>query len=117
MANMTEDYCPDVCCNNCVVGSYDLIDSLVNDIQLLASEVVRLRYMLSFHLPKHIGKMVRVEICSDLHGVYYEYPIYQDYISFYHNGEDPFDSDKYCNHLLKLSEGEESADEYRSLTF
>jgi len=117
VVKMAENDCPGVCCNNCIVGSYMLIDSLVKDIQLLASEVVRLRYMISFHIPKHTGEMLRFDILSDLYCSYYDYPIYQNYMSSFYGGEDPLDSDKFCKHMLKLSKGEKSTDEFPSLTF
>jgi hypothetical protein len=83
---MTEHNCYDVCCNNCIEDAYELVDALVKDIQLLASEVVRLRYLLSWHLTEHTGEMVRCESRSDLHGNYYHYPTYQDYVSEYCDG-------------------------------
>ena len=106
----------DYYCEECEASSFHLIDHLVNDIQHLASEVVRLRYMLSWHLTGDVGETIRGEIVSDLNGSYYDYPTYQSFISRYYHGDDPFDSDRYCNHLKKLSEGENSA-EFRSLTF
>jgi hypothetical protein len=114
---MTYSNCHDVCCDNCVEDSFELIDKLIKDIQLLASEVVRLRYSLSWFLPKHTGEMVRSESRSDLHGSYYGHRIYQDFISDYYDGVDPFENEMFCNHLDKLSKGEKSTDEFRSLTF
>ena len=114
---MTEHNCHDICCDNCVEDSYELIDNLVKDIQLLASEVVRLRYSLSWHLPKHTGEMVRCEIFSDLHDTYYHFPIYEDFTAAYYDGDDPLQSKKFCNHLARLANGEKSTDEFRSLTF
>jgi len=106
----------DYYCEECEASSFRLIDHLVNDIQHLASEVVRLRYMLSWRFPGDVGKTIRSEIVSDLNGSYYDYPSYKSFISRYHHGEDPFESDRYCNHLKKLSEGKDSS-EFRSLTF
>jgi len=103
-------------CEYCESESFRLIDNLVFDIQHLASEVVRLRYLLSWHLPKDVGETIRGEIVSDLHGSYYDYQAYQDFISRYFDGQDPFESDRFCDHLRKLSMGEEST-EFRSLTF
>jgi len=103
-------------CEDCEAESFRLVDQLVYDIQHLASEVVRLRYLLSWHIPDDVGRTIRGEIVSDLHGSYYDYPAYQSFISRYFDGQDPFESDRYCNHLEKLSNGEESS-EFRSLTF
>jgi len=103
-------------CEDCETESFRLVDHLVCDIQHLASEVVRLRYLLSWHIPKDVGETIRGEIVSDLHGSYYDYPAYQSFISRYFDGQDPFESDRYCNHLSKISKGEESS-EFRSLTF
>jgi len=55
----------------CGMDSFKLIDHLINDIQLLASEVVRLRYSLSWFLPKDVGETLRGEIICDLHSSYY----------------------------------------------
>ena len=108
------------CCyydyEDCEAEAFRLIDHLVFDIQHLASEVVRLRFLLSWHLPKDVGETIRGEIVSDLHGSYYDYSAYQGFISRYFDGQDPFESDRLCNHMRKLSEGEESS-EFRSLTF
>jgi len=67
---MTEFDCCGDCCDKCIEDAYEFIEVLVKDIQLLASEVVRLRYLLSWHLPEHTGEMVRCEIRSDLRGNY-----------------------------------------------
>ena len=106
----------DYCCEECEIDSFRLIDHLVNDIQHLASEVVRLRYLLSWRLPGDVGETIRGEIVSDLHGSYYDYPTYRRFVSRYVQGEDPFESDRYCDHLRKLSKGDDSS-EFRSLTF
>jgi hypothetical protein len=109
--------CTEDCHDNGVSDSFQLIGHLVNDIQLLASEVVRLRYSLSWFLPKHTGEMVRGECCSDLHGSYYDYPAYQNFIAEYYDGDDPLESESFRKHMAKLSKGEISTDEFRSLTF
>ena len=103
-------------CEDCEAASFRLVDHLIFDIQHLASEVVRLRYLLSWHLPDDVGRTIRGEIVSDLHGSYYDYPAYQRFISRYFDGQDPFESDRYCNHWKKISKGVESS-EFRSLTF
>jgi len=106
----------DYYCEECEAGSFRLIDHLVFDIQHLASEVVRLRYLLSWRISSDVGETIRGEIVSDLHGSYYDYPTYQSFISRYYDGKDPFESDRYCDHMRKLSRGEDSS-EFRSLTF
>jgi len=109
---MTDDYC-----DSCVMDSFQLINHLIKDIQLLSSEVVRLRYSLSWFLPEYDGEMIRCEIVRDLHGSYYDYPAYQHFVSEHCDGHDPLESEGFCNHMAKLSNGEESSDEFRSLTF
>ena len=104
------------CCEKCEMNSYQLIDHLIKDIQLLSSEVVRLRYSLSLFLPKRDGEMIRGEILSDLHGSYYVYPTYRHFVSEYCDGRDPMESEDYCDHMEKLSKGEESS-KFRKLTF
>ena len=103
-------------CDECIRESFALIDRLINDIQHLASEIVRLRHLLSWHLPKHIGETVRGESLSDLHGSYFEFAVYADFVQDYYRGNDPLESARYINHMIQLSRGEESS-EFRSLTF
>jgi hypothetical protein len=103
-------------CLKCESDYFMLIDHLVTDIQHLSSEVVRLRHLLSWHLPKHLGETIRGESLSDLHGSYYDYVAYSDFVSKYYEGDDPLESKRYVEHMTKLSNGEES-NEFRSLTF
>ena len=98
------------------VDSFQLISNLIEDIQLLSSEVVRLRYLLSWHLSKEDGETIRGEIVGDLHGGYSDYSAYRHFVSEYCDGYDPLESERFCGHLAKLSKGERS-DEFRSLTF
>jgi len=103
-------------CLKCESDYFMLIDHLVTDIQHLASEVVRLRHLLSWHLPKDLGETIRGEALSDLYGSYYDYGAYSDYVSIYCNGDDPMECERYVGHMIKLSKGEDS-NEFRSLTF
>jgi len=103
-------------CNKCEQDSFMLAEQLINDIQHLASEVVRLRYLLSWHLPKHVGETIRDESLSNLHGSYYGYAAYMNFVSTYCRGNDPMESERFINHMIKLSKGEDSS-EFRSLTF
>ena len=103
-------------CLRCEADFFLLIDHLVTDIQHLASEVVRLRHMLSWYLPEHLGKTIRGESLSDLHGSYYDYCAYSDFVSRFCDGDDPMERERYVEHMRKLSNGEES-NEIRSLTF
>ena len=104
------------CCVQCEMDNFKLIDHLINDIQHLASEVVRLRHLLSWHLPKHIGETIRGESLSDLHGSYYEYAAYTSFVATYCRGNDPLESASYIDHMRKLYKGEDSK-LFRSLTF
>jgi len=103
-------------CAKCEMDYFKLIDHLMNDIQHLASEVVRLRHLLSWHLPKHVGETIRGESLSDLHGSYFEYGAYANFVSRYCHGDDPLESESYIEHMRKLYKGEEST-VFRSLTF
>ena len=103
-------------CGKCEFDYFILIEHLIFDIQHLASEVVRLRHLLSWHLPKHLGETIRGESLSDLYGSYYDYDAYSEFVSRYCEGEDPLESERYIEHMRKLSKGEES-NEFRSLTF
>jgi len=103
-------------CVQCEAGYFKLIEHLINDIQHLASEVVRLRHLLSWHLPKHVGETIRGESLSDLHGSYFEHAAFASFVSTYCHGDDPFESESYIDHMRKLYKGEEST-VFRSLTF
>lgn len=109
---MTDNYR----CEDCKLDSFMLVDRLIEDIQQLASEVVRLRHLLSWHLPKDLGETIRGESLSDLHGSYYDYAAYMKFVSEYCDGDDPMESERYNNHMVKLYKGKESF-EFRSLTF
>jgi len=113
MTEFNEALC---CCAKHEEETNQLVNHLLGDIQLLASEVVLLRYAVSWSLPKHEGETVRGEILSDLYGSYYTYPAYQRFISVYYDGEDPMEDKAFIEHLIKLSKGEVSA-ALRQLTF
>jgi hypothetical protein len=85
--------------------SDQLAARLVADIQRLQSKVVCLRYSLSWHLEKHAGEMLRVEILSDLHGAYDDLHAYRRFVSVCCGGHDPLDSGSHAGHLLELSKG------------
>jgi hypothetical protein len=87
-----------------------LTDFLISDIQDLESEIVRLRYELSRCMSKQNNEMLSCDFLSDLAGRYYWDKAYKQYISKYCNGNDPMDSDKYVEHLLKLSHGKDEHD-------
>ena len=103
-------------CRKCEMDYFMLIEHLIFDIQHLASEVVRLRHLLSWHLPKDLGETIRGESLSDLYGSYYDYGAYADFVSRYCDSDDPMESERYVEHMRKLSDGEDS-NEFRSLTF
>jgi hypothetical protein len=103
-------------CTHCEMDYFKLIDHLINDIQHLSSEVVRLRHLLSWHLPEHVGETIRGESLSDLHDSYFEHTAYTNFVSSYCSGNDPLESEGYIEHMMKLYKGEESA-LFRSLTF
>jgi hypothetical protein len=109
------EFCGDDCVK-CEMDFFLLIEHLITDIQHLASEVVRLRHLLSWHLPKDLGETIRGESLSDLYGSYYDYDAYSDFVSKYCDGDDPMESKRFIEHMRKLSNGEES-NEFRSLTF
>ena len=103
-------------CDKCELNSFILVEQLINDIQHLASEVVRLRHLLSCHLPKHVGETIRDESLSDIYGSYYGYAAYMNFVSTYCRGNDPMESERFNNHMIKLSKGEDSS-AFRPLTF
>ena len=113
----TPEFEMSVDCGNCELDYFQLSDHLIEDIKLLTSEVVRLRYALSLLLPKHNGEMLRADIVGDLYDCYYDYPAYKNLVSDFYDGLDPFDNDEFCDHLTKLAKGKKSTGKFRSLTF
>jgi len=105
-----------ICCDQCEQNPYQLVHHLIYDIQLLSSEVVRLRFLLSRFLPDQDGETIRQDILSDLHSSYDDYQSYCCFVIAHCLGEDPLQEDSFVSHLMKLSRGEESL-EWRSLTF
>jgi hypothetical protein len=103
-------------CEKCRLDCFMLIEHLIFDIQNLASEVVRLRHLLSWHLPEDLGETIRGESLSDLYGSYCDHDTYRDFVSKYRDGEDPLESERYVEHMRKLAHGEDS-NEFRCLTF
>jgi hypothetical protein len=87
---------------------YDLIGSLVRDIQHLESKVVFLRFSLSRFLSEHDGEMLRCDIFSDLRDSYFDQLAFNKYVSKYCNGIDPLDNTERCEFLMRVSRGEEA---------
>ena len=103
-------------CTRCEEETHQLLNQLIGDIQLLASEVVLLRYAISWTLSENEGKTLRDEILSDLYGSYYGHPAYQCFILAYYGGNDPMEDIVFNDHLKKLAKGEIS-EALRQLTF
>ena len=103
-------------CDMCESDSHQLLHHLIYDIQLLSSEVVRLRFLLSRHLPLQDENTLRQEILSNLHSSYDDYAAYQRFVTVYCHDCDPLERDSFVSHLSKLSHGEDSH-QWRSLTF
>jgi hypothetical protein len=99
---MNDFGCYGDCCDNCIEGSYDLIDSLVKDIKHLESKVVYLRYALSKHLSENDGKMLMVDIFSDLSGPHWDNPLYQQYMTAFHDGLNPLDNGDLSKYLKRI---------------
>ena len=94
-------------CINCENDMYQLIESFIKDIQKLELRVVYLRYLLSGHLSEYDGKMLRLDIFSDLSGGYYDNAIYQKYLMNYCDGKDPMDCDPFSVRMWRISRGKE----------
>jgi len=101
------DDCDDFFCDKCAFDFYDLIERLVEGIQHLELKVVYLRYLLSKYLPEWDGEMLRDDIFRDLTGGFWDQPAYQKYLSAYHGGLDPLDSETHNDLMKKLSRGQE----------
>lgn len=80
-----------------------LIDYIVNDIEELELEVIRLRYELSKRLPYYKGVVLRSEIYSDLAGRYEWHEAYQKYVRLYRSGQDPLENKSYYQKRKKMA--------------
>jgi len=80
-----------------------LIDYLVNDIQELELEVIRLRYELSNRLPAYDGLMLKCDIFSALAGRYDWQEAYVRYVSLYCNDVDPLDNKSYSGKMKEMA--------------
>ena len=106
----TEMYDSECSACNTFYNVCKLTDAMLKDIRHLESEIVRLRYELSTHLPQVDKEMLRSDILSDLADRYYWSEIYQEYVRTYCNGLDPMDSDAYVDHMVKLAHGSDEVD-------
>ena len=97
----------DYCCDKCAFDFYVLVERFVEGIQHLELKVVYLRYLLSKYLPELDGEMLRDDIFRDLTGGFWAQPAYQKYLSAYHGGLDPLDSETHNDLMKKLARGQE----------
>ena len=87
---------------------FQLIESLITDIQHLESEVVHTRYELSKYLPEKERNLLRSDILAGLGGRYAGDPAYDSFVREWCGGSDPMDSDEWVEHIWRLAHGEVS---------
>jgi len=105
---MIEYRCHDICCDNCIVDFYNLIDIMIKDIQFLQAKAVYLRLLLSRTLPEYDGWLLRNDIFTDLAGCYWDNPAYKRFMEEFHSGLDPMDDEGHYKHITRIRHGEES---------
>ena len=97
-------------CDKCGNEFYGLVDCFIKDIQHLEMKVVYLRYLLCRMLPESDAEVLRSEIFSGLSGNYFDQFAYHQYVLKYKDGQDPMETEEYCERLKRVSCGVESVD-------
>ena len=91
------------CADNCeaITAFCSLVDKLIQDIQHLELECISTRYLLSQHMGKDEGELLRLDILENLGHRYSSDPAYTLYRTLVYDGGDPMDFREY---LLKVQE-------------
>lgn len=88
-----------------VIKLCELIDKLIADIQFLELECISTRYLLSQHMDKEKGELLRMDIMSHLTGRYAGDPAYELFKSIMYSGGDPMDFHEYLVKVRKACSG------------
>lgn len=101
---LDEVNCADSC--EAVAALCELIDELLKDIQHLELECIGTRYLLSQHMNKEQGDLLRSDILENLGRRHYDSPAYQLFKEFQYNGGDPMEFRDYLIKVQKARKGE-----------
>ena len=84
----------------------ELIDRLVKDVQSLELECISTRYLLSQHMPKEDGELLRMDILCNLARRHDGDPAYELYKNIMYDGGDPMSFCAYLNKIKKACNGD-----------
>ena len=95
------------CADSCeaVIALCELIDKLVADIQSMELECISTRYLLSEHLGKEDGELLKMDILSNLAPRYAGDSAYELYKTLMYSGGDPMDFHDYHVKVRDACEG------------
>lgn len=91
--------CADAC--EAITAFCSLVDKMVHDIQQLELECISARYLLSQHMGKSEGELLRLDILENLGHRYNDDPAYELYRALVYDGGDPMN---FCEYLTKVQE-------------
>ena len=94
---LDEANCADSC--EAVLALCELVDKLITDIQFLELECISTRYLLSEHMAKEEGELLRMDILSHLTPRYSGDPAYEMYKTLMYSGGDPME---FRDYLVKV---------------
>lgn len=101
---LDEMNCADSC--EAVLTMCELIDKLIADIQFLELECISTRYLLSKHMEKGEGELLRMDILSNLAPRHSGDPAYELFKTLMYNGGDPMEFRDYLVKVREARKGE-----------
>ena len=94
-------------------GFHKLIDAMIREIIDLEEEIVRCREALIHHLPKQLADGLYDDIFCNLSARFTgNYEAYDDYINALYVGDDPMESKKHFERMLRLRDGKDETTYY-----
>jgi len=96
------------CADSCeaVIALCELVDKLVMDVQHLELECISTRYLLSQHMDKEQGELLREDILENLGCRFKDDPAYVLYRKLLYDGGDPMDYRDYLVKVRMASQGD-----------
>ena len=101
---LDEVNCADSC--EAVTALCELVDELIKDIQHLELECIGTRYLLSQHMEKEQGSLLRSDILENLSRRHYGSAAYQLFKTLLYDGGDPMEFRDYLVKVQKACKGE-----------
>ena len=95
--------CADEC--EAIVALCSLVDKMVHDIQQLELECISTRYLLSQHMGKSEGELLRLDILENLGHRYNDDPAYELYRALVYDGGDPMNFREYLTKVQEACNG------------